>query len=398
MRQGNTWDAGESEGPASLESPPASHPAIAIAVKSDPDSSAQEHLEAETSDQPKPPAPEPRLDQLFEAGCDWLSVRGRPDHIAVHAADGQLTYHELDGLANQLARYLLAKGVGPGDRAGLLLDQGTDIYVAMLAVLKIQAVYVPMDLRFSADGVQYLTTDVGVRTVLSETSLAERLQVHPGGPQVQLLLVDVDALEISRHATSRLDRSERGGPVSEIASLIYPTDPHTRPDGVKLTHASLGKFALAAAKLSGLSMDDRVYESVSAASEYSVEAIWVAWIVGATLIPKGPGPSLWGAPLRRFLAAHRVTALYCTPRVLASVDEDLPGLGLIVLSGHPCPSDLLARWRRPGRRVVSVYGTTTSQPGSTATTPFATAGPAVPSKPDTTQQPANVQLSGLLID
>jgi non-ribosomal peptide synthetase component F len=313
---------------------------------------------------------------LFEAGCDWMSARGQPDHVAVHAADGQLTYQELDGLANQMARYLLTRGVGPGDRVGLLIDQGTDSYVAMLAVLKIQAVYVPMDLGFPADRVLHLTTEVGVRTVVSETSLAERLRVHPRGPQVQVLLMDVDALAISRHLTSRLDRNERGGPVSEVASLTYPTDPHARPHGVEFTHARLCKFAIAAAKLSGVSMDDRVYESVSAPSDYSVEAIWVAWIVGATLIPKAPGPGLSGAPLCRFLAAQRVTALYCTPRLLASVDEELPGLSLIVLSGSPCPSDLLTRWRRPGRRVVSVYGTTPSQPPTTAATKhLATAGP-----------------------
>lgn len=300
----------------------------------------------------------PRLDRLFEAGCDWLTAQGQPDHAAVRAPDGVLTYHELDGLANQLARYLLSRGVGPGDRVGLLLDQGSDTYIAMLAVLKLQAVYVSMDLGFPADRVAHLIIEAGVHTVVSETSMAERLPVPHGGPDLRLVLIDAEALEISRCASGRLGGAEHAGPVGELASLVYPSAPAGGPDGVEISHSGVCNFALTTAKLSGLRVEDRVFEGLSGAPSFSVEGIWVAWIVGATLVPKGPGPRLWGPQLRRFLATNRVTALYCTPALLAGLDEDLPELRFVLLSGQPCPGDLLLRWRRPGRRVISVYGTT----------------------------------------
>ena len=303
----------------------------------------------------------PRLDRLFEAGCDWLLAQGQPEHVAVYAPDGILTYHELDCLANQLARYLLARGVRAGDRVGLLLDQGADTYIAMLAVLKIQAVYVVVDLGFTADRIAHLTT-AGLRTLVSETSLAERLHIPAGGPDLRVVLVDEEAVEIGRCPSTRLDDAEHGGPTDDPASLVYPTGPAAPSDGVQISHAGVCNFALTTAKLSGLSMEDRVHESLSGPSAFSVEAIWVAWMVGAALVPKGAGPSLWGRELRRFLATNRVTALYCTPALLAGLDEDLPGLRFVLLSGQACPSDLLARWRRPGRRVISVYGTTESNP------------------------------------
>jgi non-ribosomal peptide synthetase component F len=312
-------------------------------------------------DQPIPPGEVPRLHQLFEAGCDWLTARGQSDRVAVHTREGVLTYHELDCLANQLARYLLARGVGPGDRIGLLLDQGPETYIAMLAVLKIQAAYVPLDPGFPADRIGHITCAAGVRVLLTETLLADRMPAH-SFPDGQVVLIDAEAGDISRNDSTRLDDPEHAGPVGELASLIYPSGSAARAHGVEITHAGMCTFALTAAKIYGIRPEDRLYEGLSTASDQSAEGIWVAWIVGATLVPKAAGPSLSGRELRQFLATNSVTALYCEPALLASLDEELPQLRFIAVSGQACPSDLLARWRRPGRRLVSVYGTIEPKP------------------------------------
>ncbi|HEY9417938.1 MAG TPA: AMP-binding protein [Pseudonocardia sp.] len=302
------------------------------------------------------PEPELRLDRLFEAGCDWLTAQGRSGHLAVHAPDGTLSYHDLDCLANQLARYLLDGGAAPGDRIGVLLEQGTDTYIAMLAVLKIQAVYVRLDLGFPADRIGHLITEGGMRALVSDTTRAERLHVPPGGPDLQVVLVDAQALEISRCPSERLGDADQDRPAVEQACLVFPEGQAEPAAGTEISHAGVCNFALTTAKLSGIGMEDRVFEGLSGAPWFSVEAIWVAWIVGAVLIPAGS--RLWGAELRRFLATNRVTALYCTPAMLASLDEDLPEVRYVLLSGQVCPRDLLMRWHRPGRRVISVYGTT----------------------------------------
>ncbi|MFD1531720.1 Pls/PosA family non-ribosomal peptide synthetase [Pseudonocardia aurantiaca] len=91
-----------------------------------------------------------RLDHLFEVRCDWVRTYGRADKHAIDSPDGSLTYDELDARANQLARYLRLRGAGAGDRIGLLLDRPTDSYAAILAVLKIGAAYVPLDVDVTA--------------------------------------------------------------------------------------------------------------------------------------------------------------------------------------------------------------------------------------------------------
>ncbi len=119
--------------------------------------------------------PGERLEHLFEERCDWLRRHGQAGHLAVDAAGGSLSYAELDARANQLARFLIRRGVRPGDRIGLLSDVAVDGYVGMLAVLKAHAAFVPLDVSFPADRVGYIAADAGVRLILTRSHIAARL-------------------------------------------------------------------------------------------------------------------------------------------------------------------------------------------------------------------------------
>ena len=123
-----------------------------------------------------------RLEDLFEDHCDALRRAGRGGDLAVDGPAG-LTYDELDAAANRVARFLVrGLRIQPGDRVGLLFDDAVDGYICMLAVLKVHAVYVPMDPGFPADRISYIAADAGVRTVLSHSRLAGL--VAKRGPEV----------------------------------------------------------------------------------------------------------------------------------------------------------------------------------------------------------------------
>lgn len=123
-----------------------------------------------------------RLERLFEARCDQLRERGRADRLAVDDGDVTLTYAELDARANRLARFLARRGVRPGDRIGLLFDGAVDGYTGMLAVLKAQAAYVPLDAGFPADRLTFIAADAGVRLVLTHSRLAGSAAPLAGWP------------------------------------------------------------------------------------------------------------------------------------------------------------------------------------------------------------------------
>src|SRR4051812_13518429 len=92
--------------------------------------------------------PGERLHEVFEQQVDWVRKHAGPGHLAVDAGELRLTFAELDQAANQLAGYLLAGGARAGDRIGLLFDEPVYSYVGMLAVSKINAAYLPLDVGF----------------------------------------------------------------------------------------------------------------------------------------------------------------------------------------------------------------------------------------------------------
>ncbi len=298
-----------------------------------------------------------RLDHVFAERADWMRTYGRADQLAVDAGDIQLTFGELDARANQLARHLLACGARAGDRIALLFDQAAHSYIAMLAVLKINAAYVPLDVGFPADRIAYIIADAGVRLVLTLSHVPERVEgLEHFAPR--LLCVDREAGAVAERSPDRLTDAERGAPVEDLAYLIYTSGTTGRPKGVAIEHSSICNFVRVAAEVYGIRQHDRVYQGMTIAFDFSVEEIWVPWVAGATLVPKPAGASLLGLDLHAFLAERKVTALCCVPTLLATLEEDLPDLRFLLVSGEACPQDLIARWHRPGRRFLNVYGPT----------------------------------------
>jgi non-ribosomal peptide synthetase component F len=171
-----------------------------------------------------------RLEHLFESRCDRLRQQGRGDHLAVDAGESVLSYDQLDARANQLARFLLARGAHAGDRIGLLFDEGVHCYVGILAVLKINAAYVPLDAGFPDDRLAYIVRDAGVRMVLSLSHLWHRLE----DVEATCLCVDEVAPLIAAEDDRRLTDAEKGRPVDALCYIIYTSGSTGRPKGVAI--------------------------------------------------------------------------------------------------------------------------------------------------------------------
>jgi len=297
-----------------------------------------------------------RLEHVYEARCDWLREHGRADRLAVDAGDLMLTYAELDARANQLARFLVRRGVRPGDRIGLLFGQAVDSYVGMLAVLKAHAAYVPLDAAFPADRLAFIAADAGLRLVLTHSRLAGSAEQLAG--VAGLMCVDQVRDLVTAEPAGRLGPDEVAAATDHLCYVIYTSGSTGRPKGVAITHASICNFVRVAAGVYGITAGDRVYQGMTIAFDFSVEEIWVPWAAGATLVPKPGGASLLGSELDEFLTARRISALCCVPTLLATLEDGHPGLRFLLVSGESCPQDLVARWHRRGRRFLNVYGPT----------------------------------------
>lgn len=321
-----------------------------------------------------------RLHQVFEQRCDSLCAAGQAGHIAVEGTQTVLSYAALDTLANQLARHLRQQGLRAGDVVGLLFDKGHWAIAAMLALGKIEAVYVPLDASFPADRLAFIAQDSGMRWMLSERA-HEALAAASGKP---LLCLDAHAKAIAAQPVQRLAPEEVGAPARRAADarcyIIYTSGSTGRPKGVPIDHAQVLNFVRVAAETYGYRADDRVYQGLTLAFDFAVEEIWVPLAVGATLVPNQTGGSLLGADLGEFLRSRRISALCCVPTLLATLEDELPALRLLIVSGEACPRDLVQRWWRPGREFLNAYGPTEA-------TVTATLGRPQPGQPVTIGRP-----------
>ncbi len=297
-----------------------------------------------------------RLEHLFEARCDRS-----PDKPALVTEDATLTFEELDRRANQAARHLLDQGLKSGDRIAVLFDKSVHGYVGLLAILKIGAAYVPLDASFPEDRIAYILEDAGIDAILSVARYREKLAPL----DVARVYLDDASDSLDEKPATRIEDNERSGTDDPLFYIIYTSGTTGRPKGVAIDHAGICNFVKVAGEVYGIGEGDRAYQGMTLAFDFHVEDLWVPLINGATLISGKSGVSLFGADLHAFLEENRVTVFPCVPTLWATVEQDLPDVRVILLSGEDVPHHLVVRWHREGRRILNAYGPTECSVSST---------------------------------
>ena len=312
-----------------------------------------------------------RLDDVLEEACRRFSNR-----IAVSTDGAELGFREFDQRANQMARFFRARGVKPGDRVGVLLDRGPEAYVALYALMKAGAAYVPLDSNHPADRVGYILADAGATLVVAHLRLADKL----AGLATPTLTLDGARGDVAGFDDAPLSEVEKAGRSAALCYVLYTSGTTGNPKGVAIAHPSICNFVRVAAETYGFRAGDRIYQGMSIAFDFSIEEVWVPLVAGATLVPNASPTSLFGEELADFLESRAVTCFACVPTLLASIDRDLPRLRVFLIGGEACPPALVKRWSRPGRTLLNSYG-------PTETTVTATLGVLDPGKPVTIGKP-----------
>ena len=152
-----------------------------------------------------------------------------PQAAAVVYADTTLTYQQLDITSTQLANLLTADGVGPGDVIALLLPRSSQAIVAILAVLKTGAAYLPIDPAHPEARVAFLLQDTTPAAVLTTSELAHRLDGQ------HLVVIDVDDPTVAAQPGTALPAPA----VDNIAYVLYTSGTTGTPKGVAITHRNI---------------------------------------------------------------------------------------------------------------------------------------------------------------
>ncbi|MDZ7781354.1 MAG: MupA/Atu3671 family FMN-dependent luciferase-like monooxygenase [Gemmatimonadota bacterium] len=188
---------------------------------------------------------------------------GRP---ALREGAVRLTYEELDGRSNSLARHLVGLGVEPGTVVGLVAERSVDTIVGMLGILKAGGAYVPIDPSFPQDRVAFMMEDSGVEILLSPRARLADLPEHGA----RIVHLDGDGRAF-REDDAAIDA--RGGP-EDLAYVMYTSGSTGRPKGVAVEHRNVTAFFTAMDQ--HLGTDPGVWLSVTTLS-FDISVLELLW-------------------------------------------------------------------------------------------------------------------------
>ncbi|GGK49698.1 non-ribosomal peptide synthetase [Nocardia camponoti] len=301
--------------------------------------------------------------QLF---TDLLTaaVKTFPDNIAVRFENRELTYQQLDDQATQLARELIGRGIGPGDTVAIAITRSIESVLAVWAVSRTGATFVPVDPMYPADRIEFMLAD-------SQATLGLTTSAHRGGLGNTATWLELDEpsvqAQIAAQPTHAFWYGDRVRPLTanHPAYLIYTSGSTGRPKAVVVTHDG---FARVAAADYGITSDSRVTHLSSPSFDFSILEFLHTFPKGATLVIVPP-TTFGGEELAALVTRERVTHLTITPGALESVPlADYPDLRTVICAGEALPAGLVQRWTTPDRPVFNAYG-------PTETTVIVTTGP-----------------------
>ncbi|MGA6161816.1 amino acid adenylation domain-containing protein [Amycolatopsis magusensis] len=294
------------------------------------------------------PRPRPTLPALFAA-----RATSQPAGIALRTPAGELSYGELDSRSNQLARLLNAHGVRPETRVALALPRTGNLIIAVLAVLKAGAAYVPIDLDYPEDRIATMMRDARPWLVVTE---------HAHRDAVARSLTDSLCLDDPRTTASLAAQSdsavEHTADARTAACVLFTSGSTGRPKGVVLTHTGVADLVAAQPEIFGVTERSRVLQFGSPSFDAFLLEICMSLLSGASLVLADPLDLLPGEPLTTTIGRQGVTHVTMPPSVLATVPESRMPEGLtLVVAGEAVPASLVRTWA-PGRHMLNLYGPT----------------------------------------
>ncbi|MCW5254092.1 non-ribosomal peptide synthetase [Streptomyces sp. SHP 1-2] len=298
---------------------------------------------------PPAPAPAALLHELVAA-----HAAERPAAPAMRFAGRELTYGRLDRTANRLAHLLRDRwGAGPDRIIGVLLDRGTDLPVAQLAILKAGAAWLPMDPQNPADRIAHQLADAGARTVVTTRDLGHLL---PSGQERWYADDEGADAELARYPDAP---PETGVRPDHLAYVIHTSGSTGRPKGVLISHRAAVDFVVGVRDLFKITPDDRLLQFANPAFDVSVFDFYAALGSGACVIGAPRAELLDPDALQRLMAGQRVTVADVPPAVLRLLDAGpLTDLRVLFVGLEAFPAELVNRWSAPGREFHNGYGPT----------------------------------------
>ena len=278
----------------------------------------------------------------------YEQVQAEPDHEAVCAWDGSLTYRKLWKHVHRLALSLVNEGVGPGLIVPLCFEKSMWAPVAMLAVMEAGAGFCPLDASQPLPRLKSLVGRLEAGVLLCSPKYHETLA------SIADKVIPVDAEMIENLPEDLMDKFFRSAP-SDVAYVLWTSGSTGEPKGVVIEHHAYCASAKAHAPAFSIDSNSRVLQYASYVFDASMIENLTALMVGATICIPSEFSRLNG--LSEAMNQMRVTYAEFTPSVVNFLDpSELPGLRTLLLMGEAMSRDNMMTWSRTGITLSNAYG------------------------------------------
>ena len=290
--------------------------------------------------------PDATVAGLFEA-----AVAGSPDAVALVCGQQVWTYAGLDRWASRLARYLIRKGAGPERVVALVLERSAAMVAAVLAVVKAGAAYLPVEVGYPAQRMEFMLADARPAVVLDDPAVVAQAGTLPGDP-----LGDGDRVA-----------PRAGHPVY----VIYTSGSTGTPKGVLVAHRPVVNLLQWMQLRYRLRPGDRVLLKTPLGFDASVWELFWPLLAGAAVVVARPGGQQDPGYLASLIEREQVSVAYFVPSMLRMFLDDpavarCAGLARVICGGESLAPELAGRFgARLAVPLLHSYGPTETTVGST---------------------------------
>lgn len=287
--------------------------------------------------------------------CDLFEAQAArtPDAPAIESVSSRLTYAALDARANRLARALRRRGVRPGDLVAVVSDHDVETFVALLAVIKAGAAYLPIDVEAPPERLRHQFDDACPRLVLADAASLGCLPDSAG----ECIAFDACVGDVDEEACDDLHYAVPGP--NDLAYVIYTSGSTGAPKGVLVGHDGLRELTLAQIDAFAIEPCSRLLQFASLSFDASVSEVFTAWCRGACLCLPGSVRMLAGDALATVLNERAITHVTLPPSVVPGLIDagGAPALQTLVVAGEACSAAIVRGWPS-AVRFINAYGPT----------------------------------------
>lgn len=302
------------------------------------------------------------------------AVQRDSDQEAFCTPGQSLTYGQIAERSNQLAHWLVDKGVRRGDRVGILMPRCLESAVSVYGIIKAGAAFVPIDPHLPVAGLKHLINDCGIRHLTTHPSQAATLGEFVTQKTSVQSIIGLDAPldgPVRTQPWSQLEQFSASSPPAikatedDLAYIMYSSGSTGRPKGIMHTHRSGLSYAKLSALTYGVRPNDRIANHSPLHFDMSTFGYFTSPYAGATTVLIPEAYTKMAASLSQLMQTQRITIWYSVPLALIQLLErgvldsrDLTRLRWVLFGGEPFPlkhlKTLMSRW--PHARFANVYG------------------------------------------